>query len=150
MRCCWLLATSLLACASEQGPPPGAGTPDASDLKAAWQAYSAYCSLCRNGGPCCLREADFAPERWSKQSGPYLRAMRDYYECEFAESSTNEYLGLNAPARPADQFPTISNYARNCEPHACQGHSAKMASELDRALAQPRAHSANAVVACAP
>lgn len=118
-------------------------------MRAAWQAYSAYCSLCRNGSPCCLTEADFAPERWSKQAGPYLRALRDYYECEFAEAAANESLGSNAPApTPNDEFPTMSNFARNCLPHACQGHAEKMTSELDRALATAHAHPPAALVAC--
>lgn len=128
---------------------PSETAPAPSELKAAWEAYSTYCSACRNGSPCCLKETDFAPERWSKQSSAYLRAFRDYYECEYAESIRSESAGENAPTRPSwDHFPTLSNFARNCGPHACQGHQAVMVSELDRALATPRAHPEGALVAC--
>jgi hypothetical protein len=132
----------------------GAGTPaaeqqaDTDDLRAAQGAYNAYCNLCSNGEPCCLSGEDFAPERWSKQSTPYLRALRGYYECEYTESSLAETQGSNAPATAEVGFPTISNFSRNCEPHACQSYQATMQSQLDRALAAPRPHTAGAMVVC--
>jgi hypothetical protein len=149
MRALMVISSLLAACAA--GPaPPSEPAPAQSELRAAWQAYSAYCGLCRNGSPCCLTEADFAPERWSKQSGPYLRALRDYYDCEYAESAKDESLGMNAPPdSPNGNWGTMSNFARNCAPHACQNHQATLVSELDRALATPRAHPPGALVACA-
>jgi hypothetical protein len=145
-----LLAVAGLSVACAAGTPPTSeGAPSRPELKAAWDAYSAYCSLCRNGGPCCLKEADFAPERWSPRAGPYLRAFHDYYECEYSESIRAESAGDNTPPRDSsDQFPTLSNFSRNCGPHACQGHQASMVAELDRALAAPRPHPTGALVAC--
>jgi hypothetical protein len=96
-----------------------------------------------------LKEADFAPERWSKQSSAYLRALRDFYECEYTESIRSESMSVNdPPSASPDYFPTLSNFARNCGPHSCQGHQEIMVSELDRALAVPRAHPEGALVAC--
>jgi hypothetical protein len=147
MRALFALAVLSLGCAAGS-PPPGESAPSRSELKAAWDAYAAYCSLCRNGSPCCLKETDFAPERWSKQSGPYLRALRDFYQCEYSESIGDESSGMNAPPPAApDYFPTLSNFSRNCGPHACRDQ-ATMVSELDRALATPRPHPAGALVAC--
>jgi hypothetical protein len=145
-----LIALLLLGTACTAGSPPSGLGSAPSDVKAAWQAYSTYCSLCKNGSPCCLKESDFAPERWSKQSGPYLKAMRDFYDCELADSVRAEYSGENpAPVTSGEMyFPTISNYARNCGPHACQRYSDIMVRELDRSLAAPSPHSTGALVAC--
>jgi hypothetical protein len=147
MRALIAFAGIAMACAAGNGAPSETA-PAPSELKAAWQAYSTYCSACRNGSPCCLKEADFAPERWSKQSGAYLRAFRGYYECEYSEAVRSESAGENAPLRASDDFPTLSNFARNCEPHGCQGHQAVMVSELNRALATPGDHPEGALVAC--
>jgi hypothetical protein len=148
MRALLVLACLSLGCAAGSAPP-GESAPSRSELKAAWDAYSAYCSLCRNGSPCCLKETDFAAQHWSKLSSPYLRAFRDFYECEYSESVRAETSGENAAlVTSADQTPTLSNFARSCGPHACQGHQATMVSELDRALATPRAHPVGALVAC--
>jgi hypothetical protein len=146
----WLIASLWLTTACAAGSPPTESASAPGDVKAAWQAYSAYCSACKNGSPCCLQERDFAPERWSKQSGPYLKAMRDFYDCELAESASAEYSGENpAPQTGGDMyFPTLSNYARNCEPHACQRYGDIMVRELDRALAATTPHPKGAQVAC--
>jgi hypothetical protein len=145
-----LLALACISTACAAGPAPSSeAAPSRSELKAAWRAYSTYCGVCRNGSPCCLKEADFAPERWSQQSSAYLRAFRDFYECEYSESVRMESTGINdPPSASPDYFPTLSNFARNCGPHACQGHHEVMVSELDRALAVPRAHPEGAPVAC--
>jgi hypothetical protein len=148
-----LITLVLLGAACTAGSPPSESGSPPGDVRAAWKAYSAYCSLCKNGSPCCLKESDFAPERWSKQSGPYLKAMRDFYDCEFAESSRPEVysdrIRGNDPATAESiDFPTMSNYARNCEPHACQRYGDLMIQELDRALAAPSRHAEGALVAC--
>ena len=146
----WLLGLTSLVTACTAGSAQSESAAPPVDVKAAWEAYSAYCRLCKNGSPCCLRERDFAPERWSKQSGAYLRAMHDFYECEFAESARAEYSGENpAPLTGGESdFPTVSNYARNCGPHACQRYGDIMVRELDRALASPQPHPPGALVAC--
>jgi hypothetical protein len=141
-----LLALFTIGCAA--GAPAADQRASADDLSAARAAYSAYCNLCRGGAPCCLSDKDFAPERWSKQSTVYLRAFRGYYECEYSEASLAESQGMNAPVAPEVDFPTASNFSRNCQPHACQSYQATMQSELDRALATPRPHPPDAMVVC--
>src|SRR5215203_3621555 len=117
-----LLACITTACAA--GAPVAEHQPRADDLREAREAYNAYCSLCRGGGPCCLTDEDFAAERWSKQSTAYLRAFRGYYECEYADTSLEEAQKMNAPATDQQNFPTMSNLSRNCQPHACQSYQA--------------------------
>jgi hypothetical protein len=145
-RVLMLLACITTACAA--GAPVAEHEARSDDLRSAQEAYQAYCSLCRTGGPCCLQAEDFAPERWSNQSTAYLRAFRGYYECEYSDTSLEEAQGMNAPATDPQGFPTMRNLSRNCQPHACQSYQATMQSELDRALATRRPHAPGALVAC--
>lgn len=145
MRMLTLLVGLATGCAA--GAPVAEHEPPVDQLRAAHEAYDAYCNMCRTGESCCLSRGDFAPERWSTESSTYLRAFRDYYECEYSDTSLNEAQNMNGPASDT-RFPTMSNFSRNCEPHACQSHRAIMQRELDRALATPRPHPPGAVVVC--
>lgn len=134
-----------------QTPPPSAEPPRAGDAAASYAAYEAYCGVCTEAETCCLREADFAPERWSNESGTYLRAMRDYYECQrMAVLDHARYQP--APLAPSDGFGPLThagNIVASCYPHGCGDYAAIMAAELDKAQATPRSRAAGALVSCA-
>jgi hypothetical protein len=142
------LILALGGCAA--GEPATVPTRD-TELRAAFGAYAAFCSLCTNASTCCLREEDFTPARYSAASGPYLRALREHYECRRGDL----LIDATVYADPMLRYPEERVYARptsrtalSCERSACGGSAEVMASELDRALASPMAHSPGAIVAC--
>jgi hypothetical protein len=142
------IAVALAGCAA--GEPATVPTRD-TELRAAWGAYAAFCGLCTNASTCCLREDDFTPARYSAASGPYLRALREHYECRRGDV----LIDATVYTDPMLRYPEERVYARlesrtklSCERSACAGSAEIMASELDRALASPVPHSPGALVAC--
>jgi hypothetical protein len=135
----------LMACSpSRPAAPP---TKDG-ELEGAYEAYAAYCQLCPGASKCCLKAADFAATEWSAAAAPYLRAMREHYECMRGDTLIESGPFDEARLMPGDttrRFPRISE---KCELYACETSARVMAKNLDRALAAPRAHAADAQIAC--
>lgn len=149
MRAAWfLLLVSLTACGGQSRL--AAGPPSRSDLQSAWQAYQRYCESCSGAATCCLTQADFQPTNWSDVAAPYLRAMRDHYDCMFGDALVES--GYQAPALVGQgefqTLPTVGNFRRTCELTACAGSAQVMAAELDRALVTVPAHPEGALVVC--
>ncbi|RYZ06927.1 MAG: hypothetical protein EOO73_14145 [Myxococcales bacterium] len=147
----FLTAIVLLIGGSCAAPPPSGGPTREGELHAAWEAYAAFCGACPNATTCCLREADFSPARYSKASGPYLRALREHYECRRGDL----LIDASVYADPMLRYPDDRAYAPlqqraklSCERSACQGSADRMKAELDRALAEPSPHSPDAILAC--
>src|SRR5688500_5593534 len=110
----------LVGCGA-QTPRPSAEPFRASDLAASYAAYQTYCGMCSKAETCCLAPADFAAERWSSRSGTYLRAMRDYYECQRSEVLYQAGYDL-PPQAPLDSFRPLTgagNTLASCYPRAC-------------------------------
>lgn len=148
----WVVVLTVMGCGA-RGAPPAPEPYRASDAAAAHAAYQAYCGLCPKAETCCLSESDFGPGHWSSASGAYLRAMRGYYECQRAQTM-GESLYVRPPeetpgAGPFGPFTNAGHYRLSCYPHACE-ESEVMASELDRARADPVPHDEGAVVICSP
>jgi hypothetical protein len=98
-----------------------------------------------------LREADFAPGRWSTAAGPYLRALRERYECMRGDVLVDAALyaePVMAPELAANVVPVESTMSFSCERHACMKFATAMAARLDHALAAPTAHRPDAPIAC--
>src|SRR5215212_9087903 len=96
-----LLSGLLLACAGE----PRATTPARStEVQQAKAAYQAYCGACPDAEGCCLGAADFNEQRFSARAGRYLRAMRDYYECQRTGALKDEALYTEPAPPPFDGF----------------------------------------------
>lgn len=147
----WLLVglVSLSGCGS-QTPRPSGEPPRVGDAAASQAAYEAYCGMCQNAETCCLRAQDFAPERWSSKSGTYLRALRDYYECQRGAVLDHAFY-QPAPLVPSDGFGSLThagNTRASCYHHACGDYAEIMVAELDKALATPRPHPSGALVSC--
>jgi hypothetical protein len=143
---------ALMGCGARSAPP----APEpyrASDAAAAFSAYQAYCGLCPKAETCCLGETDFAAPHWSSASGTYLRAMRGYYECQRTQTLT-ESMHVEPPVESAGSgsfrpFSNAGHHQLSCYPHACS-EAEVMASELDRARADPVPHDEGALVICSP
>ncbi len=136
MRSLAFLVLLTSACSVERAAT--AQAPSQGEAQAAGDAYRAYCGLCGDGEGCgCLKAADFVPERWSQRAGPYLRAMRGYYECQRLMTLTEDGMYPNTPtlaSREGDGFAMISGYSRSCGPHACTDEAEAMAQHLPAAL----------------
>lgn len=131
-------------------PEPAAPTREG-ELPAAWESYAAFCGACPNATTCCLREADFSPARYSNVSGPYLRALREHYECRRGDLLIDASVYTDPMLRYPEErvYAQLEQRARlSCERSACGGSAEIMAAELDRALTSPIPHSAGAIVAC--
>jgi hypothetical protein len=99
--------------------------------------------LCRKNSACCLTQADFAPARWTAAAGPYLRALREHYECMRGDTLIDVSLyedDMLPPGRPSSVQPIERTLLFSCEHHACMESESRMAAQLDRALAQPASH----------
>lgn len=146
-----LALVAFVGCTAQE-PAETAPTRDG-ELRGAWEAYAAFCGICPDASTCCLREQDFTPARYSNVSGPYLRALRQHYECRRGDM----LIDASAYPDPSLRYPEDRAYARldartklSCEQSACGGSAEVMVAELDRALATPIPHSAGALVACPP
>jgi len=110
--------------------------------------------MCPRSTACCLSEADFAEPRWSEAAGPYLRALREHYECRRGDTLI-DYASREDernPPRPLDDriplAPPAPGLRWSCEQYACMTSAGVMASQLDRALVTPILHAQGAIVAC--
>jgi hypothetical protein len=146
MRCRLLIALALLGCSPSEPPeqPRSNG-----ELKSAYAAYTAFCQLCPRDDSCCLKPADFSSDHWSPQAGPYLRALREHYECRQSGALIESTL---YPAPPllerSNAVPEPSPTRWSCETQQCPGTAEAMARELDRALAVPVKHAPGASFIC--
>lgn len=154
VRARWPLALSLafIGCATDS--PPSAPTREG-ELAGARDAYAAFCGMCPSTETCCLGAADFTPARYSERAGPYLRALREHYECRRGDAlidvSLSEQPQLGDPRlRGSDEsgYPVRWQTRFSCERQACEASAEIMTAELDRALAQPTPHPTGALVAC--
>lgn len=145
----WFGLLVLVGCGA-QSPRPSGEPLRAGDAEASYAAYQAYCGTCSKAETCCLGPADFAAERWSSRSGTYLRAMRDYYECQRSEVLYQARYD-SRPQAPLDNFGPLTeagNTLASCYPRACGEYEEIMVAELDKALAKPSAHAPGALVSC--
>jgi hypothetical protein len=151
MRRALLLSCFMLAACGDSRPAPTHPTRE-SELDQAREAYAAYCALCPEEASCCLRRADFEAARWSAQAGPYLRALREQYECRRGDTLVDVSLdGQDRPLLYEDSRfppPPRGDLRFSCQKFACQSSADVMARELDRALATPTPHPADALLVC--
>lgn len=152
MRRFWAVVAVAACVSCSAGVPAGEPPTRDSELRAAWQAYSAYCDMCPSAATCCLREADFSPVRYSHVSGRYLRALREHYECRRGDTLIDASVYSDAATRfPEERLhaPLDAHLRWSCERAACAASADIMSAELDRALSAPVAHQPGALVACA-
>jgi hypothetical protein len=135
-----------LGCAAE----PAAPSLDA-ELRAAWDAYAAYCGLCPASATCCLHEADFSRPRFAATATAYLRALQEHFECRRGDTLIDASLGEPGydpqDARERLRLPRRS-LKLSCEMNACMSSAETMAKELDRALATPTPHEPGTPLIC--
>lgn len=160
MRAIVLLLTCLAVSGCSNSPSAASPTREG-ELLPAWDAYRAYCGLCPGSAGCCLHQTDFVPARYTAQAGPYLRALREHFECRRGDtlidatlySSTSYDLDARPPygVDPAQRVGSTSPrplYA-SCEQYACDASREVMVQELDRALAVKTPHATGAALLCA-
>lgn len=153
MRGFWpsITLAALAGCAAA-GVPSSAPTKDG-ELTSAREAYAAYCDFCHDSAECCLGPSDFAPGRYSAAAGPYLRALREHYECMRGDVLIDATLysppALDLPEEgPRAPVPRSVAWQQSCEKYACARSAEAMARELDRALAQRVPHPPGAALVC--
>lgn len=147
-RVAFFLVCLGLGCAAE----PAAPSLD-TELRAAWDAYAAYCGLCPAAPACCLREADFSRQRFGPAATPYLRALQDRYQCMRGDTLIDASLYSAPPLDPLNSrdrahLPPRNRVTWSCEMHACMAAAETMAAELDHALATPTPHPPGASLIC--
>lgn len=150
MRAFWAAISLVLGAGCGAWEPAEATPTRESELRAAWQSYSAFCGICPGASTCCLREEDFSPGRYSALSGPYLRALREHYDCRRGDLLIDAVVYSDPTLRyPEDRVSArLQSQKVSCERSACGGSAEAMASELARAHASPVAHASGALVAC--
>jgi hypothetical protein len=141
-----LIALALLGCSPSE--PPELPRSDG-ELKSAYAAYSAFCQLCPHDDSCCLKATDFSAEHWSAQAGPYLRALREHYECRQSDSLIESTVyPRHPPIDPRNVVPPPVPSRDSCVTQQCPGTAEAMARELDRALAVSVEHEPGASLIC--